>query len=98
MAVAFIRTSRALFELRAFKYFGCPNVNGPVMDGITFMFNTDYNRSSNKLTVARIELSPKFNIWAGRFLPPSDRANFYGPYTRIHAHEWACIVTNCIIS
>ena len=26
-----------------------------------------------------------FNIWAGRFLPPSDRANLYGPF---YAHEW----------
>ena len=32
------------------------------------------------------EFSPKFNIWAGRFLPPSDRANLYGPY---YAHHWA---------
>jgi hypothetical protein len=27
-----------------------------------------------------------FNIWAGRFLPPSDRANLYGPY---YANDWA---------
>src|SRR5690606_33557482 len=26
----------------------------------------------------------KFNIWAGRFLPPSDRANLYGPYYASH--------------
>jgi hypothetical protein len=36
--------------------------------------------------VARIELSPQFNIWAGRFLEPSDRANLYGPF---YAHNWA---------
>ena len=30
-------------------------------------------------------MSPEFNIWAGRFLPPSDRANLYGPF---YAHEW----------
>jgi len=35
--------------------------------------------------VAQIGISPKFNIWAGRFLPPSDRANLYGPF---YAHEW----------
>ncbi len=34
--------------------------------------------------VARIELNPKFNIWAGRFLPPSDRANLAGPYYNNH--------------
>ena len=36
--------------------------------------------------VARFEMSPKFNIWMGRFLPPSDRANLYGPY---YSHHWA---------
>ena len=36
--------------------------------------------------VARFEFSPKFNIWVGRFLPPSDRANLYGPY---YSHHWA---------
>ena len=35
---------------------------------------------------AQFEFSPKFNIWFGRFLPPSDRANLYGPY---YAHHWA---------
>ncbi len=29
---------------------------------------------------------PQFNIWAGRFLPPSDRANLYGPF---YSHEWS---------
>ena len=58
-------------------------VNGPVTDKIKFMFNTEYDGASNKIgvldAVARIEMSPKFNIWMGRFLPPSDRANLYGP-------------------
>ena len=36
--------------------------------------------------VAQIGVSDKFNIWFGRFLPPSDRANLYGPY---YAHHWA---------
>ena len=35
--------------------------------------------------VARIEASPKMNLWMGRFLPPSDRANLYGPY---YANHW----------
>src|SRR2546430_9494330 len=65
-------------------------VNGPVIDGITFMFNTDYDSSSNKLTVldavAQIGKTPQLNIWAGRFLPPSDRANLNGPF---YSHEWA---------
>ena len=35
---------------------------------------------------ARFEMSPKFNIWMGRFLPPSDRSNLNGPY---YSHHWA---------
>jgi hypothetical protein len=65
-------------------------VNGSATDKIKFMFNTEYDGGSNKVgvldAVARIEMNPKFNIWAGRFLPPSDRANLYGPY---YAHHWA---------
>ena len=65
-------------------------ISGPVTDGIKFMFNTDYDSVTNKIgvmdAVAEFAISPKFNIWAGRFLPPSDRANLYGPF---YAHEWA---------
>jgi hypothetical protein len=65
-------------------------VNGPVTDKIKFMFNTEYDGGTNKIgvldAVARIEVLPEFNIWAGRFLPPSDRANLNGPY---YSHHWA---------
>ena len=65
-------------------------VNGPVYKDIKFMFNTEYDGATNKIgvldAVAQIGVSPEFNIWAGRFLPPSDRANLYGPF---YAHEWA---------
>ena len=30
--------------------------------------------------IARFEFSPELNFWAGRMLPPSDRANLYGPF------------------
>jgi hypothetical protein len=64
-------------------------VNGSVTDKIKFMFNTDYNSATDSVNVldavAEIALSSKFNIWAGRFLEPSDRANLYGPF---YAHEW----------
>jgi hypothetical protein len=53
------------------------------------MFNTDYDPATDHLAVldavGRFEYSDHFNIWAGRFLPPSDRANLYGPF---YAHEW----------
>jgi hypothetical protein len=53
------------------------------------MFNTEYDGGTNKVgildAVGRMEFSPKVNVWVGRFLPPSDRANLYGPY---FAHHW----------
>jgi hypothetical protein len=65
-------------------------VNGSVTDKIKFMFNTDYDGATDHLAVldavARFEYSRKFNIWAGRFLEPSDRANLYGPF---YANNWA---------
>jgi hypothetical protein len=65
-------------------------VSGPVTKQIKFMFNTEYDGGGNHVDVldaaAQFEFSPKFNIWVGRFLPPSDRANLYGPY---YAHHWA---------
>jgi len=58
-------------------------VNGPVTENIKFMFNTEYEGATNRIGVldaaARIEVKPAFNIWMGRLLPPSDRANMYGP-------------------
>ena len=68
-------------------------VNGGVTDQIKLTFNTEYTGSGsgeNKVVVmdaiGRFEFSDQFNIWAGRFLPPSDRANLYGPY---YANNWA---------
>ena len=74
------------FQLNSIRLY----INGNVTDTIKLMFNTEYDQSTNKVgildAVARFEFSPELNIWAGRFLPPSDRANLYGPY---YAHEWA---------
>jgi hypothetical protein len=65
-------------------------VSGSVAPKIKFMVNTEYNGVGNDVevldAVARFEASDKFNIWVGRFLPPSDRANLYGPY---YSHHWA---------
>jgi len=64
-------------------------VSGTAAPKVKFMFNTEYDGSGNHVDVldaaAQFELSPMFNVWAGRFLPPSDRANLYGPY---YAHHW----------
>jgi hypothetical protein len=65
-------------------------VSGSATKNIKFMFNTEYDGPGNHVTVldaaARFELSDMFNVWVGRFLPPSDRANLYGPY---YAHHWS---------
>ena len=65
-------------------------VSGAADKKIKFMFNTEYDGPGNHVTVldaaAQFEMSEKFNIWVGRMLPPSDRANLYGPY---YSNEWA---------
>jgi len=82
--------SVAGFDLDSIRLY----VNGSVTDQIKFTFDTEYTGSGsgpgdNKVAVldaiARYEYSSAFNIWAGRFLPPSDRANLYGPY---YADDW----------
>jgi hypothetical protein len=59
-------------------------LNGSVTEQIKLTFDTEYTGPANTVQVldaiARFEFSDGFNIWAGRFLPPSDRANLYGPY------------------
>jgi hypothetical protein len=69
-------------------------ISGHVMDHVSFMFNTEYQGSppagTNAVQVidaaAQFSWGDSVNIWAGRFLPPSDRANLYGPY---YANQWA---------
>lgn len=61
------------------------NLNGSITEQIKFTINTDYQGDAENDVqiidaIARFEFSPTMNIWAGRFLPPSDRANLYGPY------------------
>jgi hypothetical protein len=64
-------------------------VNGSAAKNVKLMFNTEYDGSGNHVTVldaaARFEMSDRVNFWVGRFLPPSDRANLYGPY---YSHHW----------
>ncbi len=69
-------------------------VSGSITNNIKFTFNTEYTGDGdNKVEVmdaiARFEFSDELNIWAGRFLPPSDRANLHGPY---YANEWSSFI------
>jgi hypothetical protein len=60
-------------------------LGGQVAKGISATFNTEYDGSNGEAVrvldaLAQFAFSDGFNIWAGRFLPPSDRANLDGPY------------------
>ncbi len=63
--------------------------SGDVTKNISAMFNTDYNSATNSLqildAVGQFTVSPMLHVWVGRFLPPSDRANLYGPF---YSNEW----------
>jgi hypothetical protein len=62
---------------------------GDILSNISVMLNTEYSSSTNNLqildAVGQFHATPQFNLWFGRFLPPSDRANLYGPF---YSNEW----------
>ena len=64
-------------------------LNGEATETLKFTVNTEYDSTKNTVVimdaVARFELAPEFNLWAGRLLPPSDRSNLYGPF---YANNW----------
>src|SRR5262245_44284746 len=62
-----------------------PYVSGQVHPLLKFEGNLDLNNGDNSRirvldAVGKIEATDLFNVWFGRFLPPSDRANLSGPY------------------
>ena len=63
-------------------------LSGKVTENISLMFNTEYNGGDQSLIImdaaAQFSFSDAVNIWAGRFLAPSDRSNLYGPYYASH--------------
>lgn len=73
-------TSRSKdFEVDSVRLF----VSGQVMKDVQLVFNTE--RQADGTTrlldgIAQFQFSDRFNVWAGRFLPPSDRSNLSGPY------------------
>jgi len=63
--------------------------SGDVTKDFSVMFNSDYTSSTDTMNildaVGEYHPSSEFNVWFGRFLPPSDRANLYGPF---YSNEW----------
>ena len=72
------------FELNSARIY----LGGKVTENISLMLNTEYTTGSEDIqvidAVAQFSFSERVNVWAGRFLPPSDRANLYGPYYASH--------------
>jgi len=62
--------------------------SGQVYEKIKLEFNTEHSGGDVQIldVVAKLEFTDLFNIWAGRFLPPSDRSNLDGPY---YLNTWA---------
>jgi len=59
------------------------------------MFNTEWDGDQIRVLDAagQFSLSPAFNIWAGRLLSPSDRANMAGPYYSLGGGYWAGVAS-----
>ena len=62
-----------------------PYIGAQVAPWLKFSGNLDLNNSDTSRihvldAVAQFEPSELFNVWMGRFLPPTDRANLSGPY------------------
>jgi hypothetical protein len=59
-----------------------PYISGQVHDYIKFEGNLDSNAGDIVVldAIVKLEFHDYFNLWVGRFLPPSDRANLSGPY------------------
>lgn len=74
------------FSLNSFSVY----LNSKITDTIKFSFSSEFggqldNDVMVQDAIAQFEFDPAFNIWAGRFLPPTDRANSYGAY---FANNW----------
>lgn len=65
-------------------------ISAKASDTVGLMINAAYRAGDEQVRVidaiAQFSLSEQFNLWVGRFLPPSDRANLYGSY---YASNWA---------
>ena len=58
-------------------------VNGQAHEYVKLTFNTEREAGSDIRVldaIGRLEFSDTVNFWVGRFLPPSDRSNFDGPF------------------
>lgn len=59
------------------------------------MFNTEWDGEQIRVLDAagQFAVSPELNVWAGRLLSPSDRANMAGPYYSLGGGYWAGVAS-----
>jgi hypothetical protein len=76
--------SARLFTSASFNKYIKGTLNLDATAGAESSFGSARNGVGDKIQVfdaiAQFELSPEFNIWAGRMLVPNDRGNMDGPY------------------
>lgn len=70
-------------------------LGGSLNQQIKGMLNTEWDGDKIRVLDAAGEfaLSPALNIWAGRLLSPSDRANMAGPYYSLGGGYWAGVAS-----
>jgi len=71
------------FALESFRFY----LGGDLGKNISFEFNSDYDTTPAGTedirvldAVLKFAFNDLFQVWTGRFLPPSDRSNLSGPY------------------
>ncbi len=67
------------FDLESFRLY----TGGQLTKSISAEFNAEYNGDQEVRVldgIVKLGFSDQLNLWAGRFLPPSDRSNLSGPY------------------
>jgi hypothetical protein len=67
------------FDLESFRFYS----GGQLFKSWSVEFNAEYDGNQEVRVldgIVKFEYGDMVNFWAGRFLPPSDRANLSGPY------------------
>ncbi len=70
-------------------------LGGSLSKNIKGMLNTEWDGEQIRIMDAagQFSISPELNVWAGRLLSPSDRANMAGPYYSMGGGYWAGVAS-----
>ncbi|MES3025388.1 MAG: porin [Pseudomonadota bacterium] len=70
-------------------------LGGSINKNIKGMLNTEWDGEQIRIldAVGMFSIAPELNIWAGRVLSPSDRANMAGPYYSLGGGYWAGVAS-----